>query len=120
MLRSDWNVLSCEFLSCVVLCCLVLCCLVLSCLVVSCLCCVLILRLDYGGPGEMGMGMRMRMRIRMRMRACIAQTCTLLSESALPFHMLRTYPYDAGVLAFGLAFVFVFVLSRIMRVFGLA
>ena len=74
----------------------------------------------YGGPGEMGMGMRMRMRIRMRMRACIAQTCTLLSESALPFHMLRTYPYDAGVLAFGLAFVFVFVLSRIMRVFGLA
>ena len=74
----------------------------------------------YGGPGEMGMGMRMRMRIRMRMRACIAQTCTLLSESALPFHMLRTYPYDAGVLAFGLAFVFVFALSRIMRVFGLA
>eukprot|EP00964_Phaeocystis_antarctica_P037413 scaffold21362_cov73-Phaeocystis_antarctica.AAC.1 len=59
---------------------------------------------EYGGPGEMGMGMRMRMRIRMRMRACIVQTCTLLSESALPFQMLRSYPYDAGVLAFGLAF----------------
>ena len=74
----------------------------------------------YVAPGEMGMRMGMGMRIRMRMRACIAQTCTLLSESALPFHMLRSYPYDAGVLAFGLAFVFVFVLSRIMRVFGLA
>eukprot|EP00964_Phaeocystis_antarctica_P058241 scaffold34536_cov63-Phaeocystis_antarctica.AAC.1 len=55
---------------------------------------------EYGGPGEMGMGKGMRMRIRMRMRAFIAQTCSLLSDSAPPFHMLRSYPYDAGVLAF--------------------